>query len=251
MRWPHPSSDFGGCSHSPPCRCSSSPSSPARYEPERFIVSAAAGNQARPVVGALGPAFRRRIITISAISFVIAVMTGPANSFIFIYGQNVLHVSGVAIAAVVIGAGATGLVGLICGQALADRVGRRVTGAVAMVAMAFCGMLTYSGSHPAFFCGYLLAVLAAAVFAPAAGALANELFPTSVRASVAGWELVASVLGGASGLLIFGAVADVGNRFSVAAIVTFAVAIPAAALFAAVPETRGRELEDVLTPSPG
>ena len=86
-----------------------------------------------------------------------------------------------------------------------------------MIAMALLGMLTYSGSKLAAGAGYLLAVLAASVFAPAAGALTNELFPTSVRASVAGWEIAAGVFGATAGLLAFGAVADVGNRFGLAA----------------------------------
>ena len=106
-----------------------------------------------------------------------------------------------------------------------------------MIAMALFGMLTYSGSEPGAAIGYLLAVLAASVFAPAAGALTNELFPTSVRASVIGWEIAAGVFGATVGLLTFGAVADVGNRFGLAAVVVFAAAIPATALFALLPET--------------
>jgi hypothetical protein len=46
----------------------------------------------------------------------------------------------------------------------------------------------------------LLTELVGATLAPAAGALANELFPTSVRASVAGWLVAASVLGAAARL---------------------------------------------------
>jgi MFS family permease len=111
--------------------------------------------------------------------------------------------------------------------------------------MALLGMLTYSGARLAAAIGYLLAVLAASVFAPAAGAISNELFPTSVRASVAGWEIAAGVFGAIVGLLAFGAVADVGNRFGLAAVVVFAVTIPAAALFFLLPETRGKEPEEI------
>ena len=51
-------------------------------------------------------------------------------------------------------------------------------GAMAMTAMALTGILAYSGSRDALLVGYELGVLAAATLAPAAGALANELFPT-------------------------------------------------------------------------
>ena len=48
-----------------------------------------------------------------------------------------------------------------------------------------------------------------------------------------------------SGLVAFGAVADVDNRFATAAVVTFLPAVSAAALFWLLPETRGREPEDL------
>ena len=67
----------------------------------------------------------------------------------------------------------------------------------------------------------------------------------AVRASVAGWLLVAGVLGAVGGLVAFGAVADLGNRFSLAAVVLFLPAALAAGLFWCVPETRGREPEDL------
>ena len=81
-----------------------------------------------------------------------------------------------------------------------------MTGALAMVAVALLATLTYTGSAAALLGGYILGVFAASVFAPAAGALVNELFPTSVRASVVGWSVAAGVLGAVAGLVIFGAV---------------------------------------------
>ena len=60
-----------------------------------------------------------------------------------------------------------------------------------------------------------------------------------------GWWLVAGVLGASIGLVWFGAMADAGTRFGVAAVVTFLPAAVAAALFWCVPETRGREPEDL------
>jgi hypothetical protein len=47
------------------------------------------------------------------------------------------------------------------------------------------------------------------------------------------------------GLVVFGAVADVGNRFAAAADITFLPATAAAALFWLLPETRGREPESL------
>jgi putative MFS transporter len=146
----------------------------------------------------------------------------------------------------VVVAGAFGLVGLVAGRWLADHLGRRPTGSLAMVAVALTPTLAYSGSSAALVVGYVLGVLAGSIFAPALGALLTELFPTSVRASVVGWSVTASVLGAVVGLVFFGAVANVGNRFAVAAELTFLPAgAIAAVLFWLVPETKGREPESL------
>jgi MFS family permease len=214
-------------------------------EPDRFSVAAAEGTHPMPVLGAVAPRFRRRLLVVAVLAFAVSVITGPANSFVFLFAQNFLHQRGIVTAAMVVGAGAAGLVGLLAGRWLADRVGRRLTGALAMVAVALFATLTYTGSAPALLAGYILGVFAGSVFAPAAGSLVNELFPTSVRASVAGWSLAAGVLGAVAGLVIFGAVAEAVHRFAVAGLVTFLPAALVMALFWLLPETRGVEPEDL------
>jgi len=214
-------------------------------EPDRFAVAAAAVHHPVPVLGAVGPRFRRRMLVLVGLSFAVAVVTGPANTFVFLYAQNVRHLAGGSTAAMVAAAGMAGLGGLLVGRRLADRIGRRPTGAMAMVGIVVGATLTYSGSSLALVVGYVFGVLAGGVLAPAAGALVSELFPTGVRASVAGWWLVAGVLGAVGGLVAFGAIADLGNRFSLAAVLLFLPAASAAGLFWCVPETRGREPEDL------
>ena len=214
-------------------------------EPDRFVAAEAAHDHPVPVLGAVAVRFRRRLAIVVVLAFTVSVITGPANTFVFIYAQNVLHLSGSLTAAMVVTAGAAGLVGLLVGRWLADRMGRRPTGALGMVGIAVFAVLAYSGGKPALAAGYILGVLAGGVFAPAGGALVNELFPTSVRASVAGWWLVAGVLGASVGLVVFGSLADAGDRFTVAAIVTFLPVMAAAGLFWCLPETKGREPEDL------
>jgi MFS family permease len=92
--------------------------------------------------------------------------------------------------------------------------------------------------------GYLVAVGIGSTFAPAFASLHNELFPTEVRAAAAGWMAAAGVLGAAVGLFAFGTIADVGERFSLAGVAVFGPAALASALFALLPETAGRELEE-------
>ncbi len=212
-------------------------------EPDRFV--AVAPDHPLPVLGAVAPAHRRRLLVVALISAALAVMTGPVNSFVYIYAQNVRGLPGPIVTVMVALAGVTGLAGLLLGRALADRWGRRPTAAVAMVAMAACGVLTYSGSRPALVGGYVAGVLAAATFAPAGASLANELFPTEVRASVSGWITFSAVIGATIGLLAFGAIADVADRFAVASIAVAPIPVIGALLFVALPETRGAELEQL------
>ena len=109
-----------------------------------------------------------------------------------------------------------------------------------MICIGASGIACYSGSGVALVIGYLVGIIAGGVIAPAAGAFVNELFPTSIRASVAGWNIAGSVLGAVVGLLVFGAVADVGSRFAPAALVTFLPAMALSGLVWFLPETRAR-----------
>ena len=213
-------------------------------EPARFKVAATEAVHPMPVLGVVGEHLRRFPIVV-ALSFAISVITGPANTFVFLYAQSFVHLGGGATALMVVGAGVAGLVGLLAGRFLADRVGRRATAAAGMVAVACFGAIAYSGGRTTLVVGYILGVLAGAMLAPALGALVNELFPTAVRASVAGWVVAAGVIGAVVGLVIFGAVADVDNRFGLSALVTFLPAAAAAGLFALLPETRGHEPEEM------
>ncbi len=214
-------------------------------ETDRFEVAAAAHDRPPPVLGAIGPRFRRRLVVLAVIGFAVSVVTGPANSYVFLYAQDVLHQSGIVTAAMVVGAGLTGLAGLLAGRWMADHLGRRPTTALAIVGIAGFGALAYAGTSEALVVGYLLGVLAGGVLAPSIGSFLAELFPTSVRASATGWWIAAGVVGAVAGLVAFGAVADVDNRFATAALVTFLPAALAASLLWVLPETRGREPEDL------
>jgi MFS family permease len=143
----------------------------------------------------------------------------------------------------VLAAGPVGLVGLLIGRWAADRLGRRITAAGTQAVVALAGMLTYSGSRATVAAGYLLAVLVASAYAPAFGAIGSELFPTSVRATVAGWLVAAGVLGAVAGLVTFGLLTDALASFAAAAVLICAPVVVTCILFARLPETRGLELE--------
>lgn len=215
-------------------------------ESDRYVTSAAAPVHAVPVLGAVARGYRRRLAVVVAVTFFIAVISGPATSFVFLYAENIVHQHGAVTAAMVASAGVTGLAGLLAGRFLADRIGRRPAVVIGVALMAGASVLTYSGSREWLFVGYVLGILAGSVVAPGLGAFIAELFPTAVRASVAGWCVAASVLGAVAGLLVFGEIVDVGNSFSLAAAVVFLPACLPALLCFTAPETKGREPEQLV-----
>jgi MFS family permease len=218
-------------------------------EPERFEVLRTAGvggrvSTRRSLLSVLRPDLRPRIVVLALLTFMIAFVSSPLVGYLFVYGENVLGMTPGTIAIAVMAAAPVGLVGLLIGRWTADHLGRRLTCAVAQVIVAVAAVITYSGSPAAVIGGYLLNIVAASAYAPAMGALSTELFPTSLRATAAGWLTCAGVLGGVTGLLTFGVLTDVFDGYDVAAMFIAAPVLLAAVLFARLPETRGRELEE-------
>jgi MFS family permease len=201
------------------------------------------GLRALWVAGRLRGDLRPRLWLLTALTFAFSFVIGPANTFLFVYAENALGMSSGATALMVLAAGPLGLGGLLVGRWSADSFGRRRTAATGQVLVALAGIVTYSGTPAGAVGGYLLAIVAAAAYGPATAALTAELFPTSVRASVAGWLVAAGVFGAVAGLLAFGTISDALDSFALAAVIICAPVVLVSALFAPLPETVGLELE--------
>ena len=217
-------------------------------EPDRFerLRRARGGTPGTPgrILGRPPAALRPRLWLVTTLIALLGLVTGPANALVFVYSESVLGLPRLATAAMVAAAGILGLVGLLVGRWAADRLGRRVTAGVTQATIAVAAMVTYSGSPVAAISGYLLAIFATSVFAPATGAIAAELFPTSIRATVAGWMGVAGVLGAVVGLVLFGMLVTVWNSFLIAAAVVALPVLALSPLYGRLPETVGLELEE-------
>ncbi len=217
-------------------------------EPERFerMRSTPAG-RAELRIPVLGPLLHRtagRLGILAVLMLMVSFSTGPTNTLLFLYIEGVLGRSPAVSAALVIAAAPTGLLGLVVGRWTADRFGRRGTTGVALALIATGGALAYSGGLTATATGYLLTLTAGAAFATSFGAQAAELFPTSVRGSVAGWLAAIGVIGATGGLLTAGILADRLGGFGPAALVIAVPVFASSLLVAVLPETRGQELEE-------
>jgi MFS family permease len=195
------------------------------------------------LIGHLRPDLQRRLWLLTALTFAFSFVTGPANTFLFVYAENVLGMSRGTTALMVAAAGPVGLVGLLVGRWGADAFGRRFAAAFSQVVVALAGIVTYSGAPSRVVTGYLLSIVASSAYGPATATLVAELFPTSVRATIAGWLVAAGVLGAVGGLIVFGTISDVLNSFGLAAVVVCGPVVLASLLFTQLPETRGMELE--------
>lgn len=195
--------------------------------------------------GAVPAAHRRHVALLGIMTATTAMATGPGFTFLFVYGERVLSATPLQMSALIIAAGPAGLVGLLVGRAGADRAGRRVTAAIAMAATGVAVAVGYSGDIAAMTVGYLAAIASSSAFAAPIGALAAELVPTSLRATVAGWMTVAGVIGAVAGLGFVGVLGDVTGSFAIPAVLVALAVVATSTGFRFLPETRGLELDQV------
>jgi MFS family permease len=196
-------------------------------------------------LGAIPREFISKLVIVATLTIVVAIITGPANGFAFVYAESVLSISHHEVALVVALSAFTGIAGLIVGRYLADHLGRRWGFLIGVLGTAATSVLAYSGGRASFILGYMTGVFAAAMLAPPGAALINEAFPHTIRATVGGWVIVAGVIGGILGLMLFGYVGDVAhisatiNALRIPAIVTFLPLLPLLGLLRWLPETKG------------
>lgn len=218
-------------------------------EPDRFARLHAERSEhvtARPrrrAWTAVHPSLRRRLLLLNVLTFTFNLVTGPHNTWIFFYAEGELGVSRAEMAGAIVAAGVLGLVGLLLGRWITDRVGRRPTAIVCHALIAVSVVIAYFGSVPMMFGGFWLGVFIQGAYGVPLGTLSTEVFPTSMRATTQGWVAASGVLGAVVGLVLFGALSDATGSFRIAATAVAAVAAVTAVGYRWFPETVGMELE--------
>jgi AAHS family benzoate transporter-like MFS transporter len=192
-----------------------------------------------PRLGTIPAEIRGRLGIVMGVTAVVSLISGPANTYAFIYAESFLKLSPSFVSAVVASSAITGVAGLLVGRRLANQLGRRPTYAIGAVASALAALLAYAGGRPEFVAGYMIGVFTGGLFAPAAAALVTESFPAAVRASASGWVVVAGVLGAVAGLAVWAIVADASGSTAWASVAAFLPGLPVLWLLRRLPETKG------------
>jgi MFS family permease len=227
-------------------------------ESRRWLEAKARGERLRrtPVRLVLAGAYRQRLLVVSGMLFCFnfAVLSGAAYWTLFARNERGLpaNTANAFLAAAVV----IGLPGYVLAGRLQDRWGRRRTWTLFMLAGTAFGIAAFQvhGRGP------MLAALAGAVFfglggTPVINAVSSELFATEIRATaLAIARSFFGTLGASAGLFLVprlasqqGLIGSYGNALALAGLAL----IPAAVLLNRLPETAGRELEDLALDPPG
>jgi MFS family permease len=199
--------------------------------------------RATGVMAVLRPAHRVRFAVLMLLAGAAFAAAASAFSFASYRARTVFDWTPGQVSAMVLTGGGLGFWGWVVFGRLADVVGRRWTGAVALVGGGLAIIAFYRTP-------YLMAAFTGIVFfeagvSVAINALSTEVFPTALRATAKVWVTNAAVIGAMIGLGLVGMLADrVGGHALVIAGLGVLPMLFAPLLFV-LPETHKRELEKI------
>ena len=191
---------------------------------------------------------RRDFLVLVGLSFALGASAAPAFGFASYRATNAFGWSPSEVSAMVLVGGGIGMAGWFLAGWLGESLGRRRVGMLSFVGIG-AAVWAYYGTR------WLAPWFAFLVFVEAGGtvalnALGTELFPTHLRGTAKSWVTNAAVVGAIAGMGSVGALGDaLGGSDAVIRLLALLPLASAGAL-AALPETRGLELEEIQTASP-
>ena len=187
---------------------------------------------------------RSRFLLLAALFLLVNLFIAPVSQLQNDYLRSDRGFDGLTITIFTVLTGTPASLGVIVGGRLADTRGRRWALIPGLVALGVFTAVFFSvAGAPMWVSALVAAVLGTLTVAPL-GVLAPELFPTARRGGARGALNVLAVTGSVLGLLLAGLGVDANGYGPTFALLALGPLLAAVLAFA-VPETRGRELEDL------
>jgi putative MFS transporter len=190
-------------------------------------------------------AYPGRLIMMLSIAF-LGSMGGNAAGFLFPkYLQEAHHWSPGNVSSLVFFGGALGIMGSIVAGRLSDRYGRRVMGTAFLFLSPILTIWMYTAPGWSIVPAWILETFFDIAAGMILGAYSAELFPTSYRSTAGSALAVAGTTGGALGLFLEGVLFNFtgSHARAICYLTVFWMVAPAIMWF--LPETSGRELEEI------
>ncbi len=195
----------------------------------------------------VGRHYRRRFALLAIIGFLTNILTAPSSTYTNNYLSTNHHYSNLAILEWRTATTSwTGLIGLALAGTLVERWGRKPTAFVALALGALVRLTFYLGGGPVLWISSGIGDMAFACGFLAIGTQGVELFPTEARGTSIGLVNIIGVLGSMVGTFAAGYLSDnYGGYGHALAICTVPTLIAALCVVPFLPETMGRELDEI------
>lgn len=197
-------------------------------------------------------AARRRVSAVGGIAFLQGLASAAAVGWWTYYAEHERHFGTGTAGTFFAAAALVSVLGyLACGRIM-DRIGRRPTAVIFIVAAIVCAAITFNVSNRWIMLPFLIGTAFFGVgIAPVLSAFATELFPTDIRAQASAW--IRNGFGNTGSVLgptfvgILGASTAPLHTVGLAVTVLAACMVLSVPLVLAIPETRATNLEDTGT----
>jgi predicted MFS family arabinose efflux permease len=188
---------------------------------------------------------RSRLVLLSVTALLFALFAAPASQFLNDFLKEERGFSAPRISLFQITTNTLVGVGVLVGGRLADRRGRRIVGALAVIGGATLVVLRYSLSGWTMWAAGMAGSVMGAATVPALGVYGAEMFGTARRGRSKAKITIVGVIGSAIGLVVVGILADRIGYSTTFALLGLGPLAVAAIVLTRYPETARRELEDI------